>query len=822
MTDKPKFPGALQQMIADGRLSAAARPLPPSVASARPASEAPTTPQDAAAAAGEPTAPRRRGRPPGSTKKQPQSSIFGPGWRVTETIVPQTEAEMQEVKSMSQRNLIFQRSATRGDTQWNTVSVYEDGIDVIKRTIVKDEQGESVGWAVHTKTEPTIWNRPVYPVAAVLIHMKNAPSHPETDPTSIRKIRWKGRDFNSADWSEIVVSTSFDVAEVKAQKADSWFPVREANWQSGLLPWFRVMILNDPTALFRNPNDPPETKTEDLPSLPVDHMFGVTGWCSADKYAIKNGQKAVDWQHVTPSSPIYSGSHKPFLEEAGDRDLYIETMRNLVKRRPLMGVWCGIAAGGYAHGLHDDDGREFRGDTSTLLNLYGEGGTAKSTTMQIVLSMIGAPRGPLFVSATSDAGLELTATSANHGFFVIDELQKHLAGKGKMAEGVHHFMGLLNGVGRTVSANAGTEIRDRRAFDNLVLGTANNKLEIVVGRNLAAGDSVFAEAMQQRIIELDARHWSPFPSYPSADPRHKQVFGEIKELMATLTATHGHLYDPLIRHYCDHRDALVGRLRELELAYPVHMNTKSIIRQAHFFAYSHVGIDAFCEVLSLEEDVREAIRAQWELMVASMSHNAEVREDVRQDDIIERIVAWAEAHSRNFGVRVSNAKKHKLAYAWPTGRTVATPDQQAEAAETRSQQAEIQGTYGYFVQDEPLAEEGAWTGELWITSAGRQAMEGDRLTSLPLLDLLQMAHDRGWVDATVDDKGNVLRMDKKLTSGGYAYRILVGKARRDVESGEVAPILAQIPTDTKFVGEVDAGEPREAKPAQPDDTLDLV
>lgn len=181
-------------------------------------------------------------------------------------------------------------------------------------------------------------------------------------------------------------------------------------------------------------------------------------------------------------------------------------------------------------------------------------------------------------------------------------------------------------------------------------------------------------------------------------------------------------------------------------------------------------------------------------MIDSMSRDATVRQDNKQDDIIDRIVSWAEGHSSNFGVRTSNAKKFKDAYAWPVGKSHATGAEQIQAAQWRSTQAEQRGIFGYWVQDEALAEEGAWTGELWISATGRDAMEKDRLTSLPLTDLLQSALQRGWVDATFDTKGNFMRLDKKLSSGGYVYKLLVGKALREIEEG-AAPLMVDVPED---------------------------
>lgn len=792
----PKFPAALRDMVENGQLSA--RPqqsLPPGISRPTPGA---FRPENIGAEPNEPaqdTGKKKPGRPRGSNRPNTQSSQFGSGWRLGDNITAKTDAEKEEVAAMSNRTLLFQRSEKRGATQWNTVSVYEDGIDVGKRTLMNDpKDGSAIGWVEHVKIDPTIWARPVYPVATVLIHTKNAPADPETDSTSERKIRWRGRDYNAATWSEAVIGISFDSQEIKAQKADSWFPVKESNWQAGLLPWFRVMILNDPATLRRNPTDPADTKPEDLPGLPIEHMWNATGWCSSNKYAFKDGVSKPVWEHITPSHKLYSGSQKPYVVVAGDEKLYFDTMRDMITRRPLMGVWCGIGSGAFAHGLHDDSGREFRGDTSTLINLFGEPGSGKSTTAQGVVAMIGQPvKDGLILSHTTDAGLELMADLTNHGVFVIDEMQKHLGKKGGN-ESLQHMMGLLNGTGKVASANSGTEIRDRRSFDNTIIGTANNRIQVIVGRNLIAGDGHFADALEQRVIEVDAKEWSPFPSYDKADARYNETLNDIKDFTSTLTATHGHMYAPLIAYYQENRNAIVARLRELQEAYGLRLTTKAITRQCHFFAYTQVGIEALCHVLGLPQEARDAIEASWNAMIDSMSRDATVRQDNKQDDIIDRIVSWAEGHSSNFGVRTSNAKKFKDAYAWPVGKSHATGAEQIQAAQWRSTQAEQRGIFGYWVQDEALVEEGAWTGELWISATGRDAMEKDRLTSLPLTDLLQSALQRGWVDATFDTKGNFMRLDKKLSSGGYVYKLLVGKALREIEEG-AAPLMVDVPED---------------------------
>lgn len=733
-----------------------------------------------------------------SSSRQTQISIFGSAWRLGETIIAKTEEEKKEVAAMSERTLIFQRSEKRGATQWNTVSVYSDGIDVTKQTI-KVENGEPVGWQQHQRWEPTIWPRPVYPVATVMIHTKNAPADPEKESTSKRKIRWRGRDYNASDWSEAIISTSFDNAEIKAQGAASWFPITESNWHSQLLPWFRVMILNDPNTLMRNPSDPQGTRPEDLPALPIEHRWDSTGWCSSSKYALSQGE-IPHWEHITPGHPLYAGHQKPYVEVAGDESIYLDAMVDIITRRPMLGVWCGMGAGAFAHGLHDNKGREFRGDTSTLINIYGEPGCGKTTTMQGVVAMIGQPlKDGLIVSQATDAGLELMADLTNHGFFVIDEMQKHLAKKGG-TESLQHLMGLLNGTGKIASANAGTEIRDRRSFDNLIFGTANGKIISIVGRNLVAGDGHFAEALEQRVIELDAKDWSPFPSYPSTDPRHKETQADIKDFTATMSATHGHLYAKLVNYYKENRNEVVERLRQLQAEYSQRLTSKSIVRQTHFFAYTQVGIEAIVAALGLSDEIKQNIQEQWERMIDSMSREADVRDDNKQDDIIDRITAWAEAHSHNFGVRVSNAKKFKNAYAWPTGKTTANEAEQISAATFRSQQAEARGLFGYWVQDEMVAEDGAWTGELWITAAGRDAIEKDKVTSLPLTDLLHAALNRGWVDATFDKDKKLVRLDKKLSNGSYAYKLLIGKAKKEMEDG-ADPLMAEVPFDTNFYPE---------------------
>lgn len=796
MTDTAvKFPEALKEALQAGRLGA----VPQSKGAFRPTSFQSET-DEPSQNQGEREQPgvkpqRKRGRPSGSNP-QSQTSIFGHSWRLGETLIAQTDEEKEEVAAMSNRELIFQRSEKRGDKQWNTVSVFKDGIDVIKRTVKQNEQGENIGWVEHKKLDSTIWSRPVYPIATVLIHTKNAPADPEKEQTSNRKIRWKGRDYNASDWSEAVISTSFDSQEVKAQGAASWFPIAESNWHSGLLPYFRIMILNDPETLMRNPSDPVGTKAEDLPQLPVEHRWNATGWCSATKYAGLTGQIPV-WEHITPGHELYSGTQKSYVEVAGDEALYFDAMRDMITRRPMLAVWCGMFAGAYAHGLHDDTGKEFKGDTSTLINIFGEPGCGKTTTAQAMVAMVGQPlKDGLIVSQATDAGLELMADLTNHGSFVIDEMQKHLAKKAG-TESLQHLMGLLNGTGKLASANAGQEIRDRRSFDNLIFGTANSKILTIIGRNMVAGDGHFAEALEQRVIELDAKEWSPFPSFAATDPKHKETQADIKDFTATLSATHGHLYAPIINYYKSSRHDIVNRLRALEREFAGRLTSKAIVRQTHFFAYTQVGIEALVSTLGLSDEVKENIQAQWELMINGMSREADQRDENKQDDIIDRIASWAEAHSRNFGVRTSNAKKFKNAYAWPTGKSSTNDQGQIEAASWRSQQAEQSGLYGWWVQDTPMTEEGAWSGELWITAAGRDAMEKDRVSSLPLSDLLQSALKRGWVDATYDSAGNFSRLDKKLSNGSYAYKLLLGKAKAELEAG-ADPLLIPVPSDTNF------------------------
>lgn len=796
---QPKFPTALKDMVTHGVLS-----RPASVSPLRP-EPAPSLPSPAVAAPSteEQPAKRGRGRPPkedkdgkdGETKKkEPKSSYFGASYRLGAQEEPASEIELEELKNMKQRTLLFQRSEKRGASQWNTVSVYDDGVDIQRRTVYEGPAGPV--WQVHNKLEPTIWNRPVFPVATVLIHSKQAPSTPETDPTSERKIRWRGRDYNAASWSEAIVSLSFDNQEIKAQKADSWFPIRESNWTTGILPWFRVLILNDPATLMRNPTDPVGTVVEDLPKLPVEHMWSVTGWCSSNKYGKKSGETPV-WEHITPGHKLYAGHHTPYVAPSGDVDLYFNAMRETFKKRPLLGVFCAMACGSFAHGLHDDDGREFRGDTSTLVNLWGDPGCGKSTTAQAMVALIGNPiRDSLIVSHTTDAGLELMAYLTNHGFFVIDELQKHLSKK-QGNEAIQHLMGLLNGQGKLASANGGMEIRDRRTFDNLIVGTANIQLMAIIRSIAQAGDGHFADALEQRVIELHASDWSPFPAYPDTDPRFKETQAEIKDLTATLSASHGHAYEPLIAHYRDNRVKVVERLRELQKAYSQRLTARAVLRQVHFFAYTQVGLEALKKIFQLEEEVVSAIQAEWERMIDSLTSEAKKAQDVKVDDVIDRITSWAEANGKHFAVRVSNARNFKQAYAWPTGKSQATAKEQETAADYRSQQAEASGVWGYFVQDEVLNEEGNWSGELWITQAGKDAMEKDRLTSLPLLDLLQRILAKGWVDATFDSKGKLVRLDKKLSNGSYVYKILIGKAKLDMEHGE-EPLAVEVPSDTVF------------------------
>ena len=143
---------------------------------------------------------------------------------------------------------------------------------------------------------------------------------------------------------------------------------------------------------------------------------------------------------------------------------------------------------------------------------------------------------------------------------------------------------MLNGTGKVASSNGGTEIRDRRSFDNTIIGTANNRIQVIVGRNLIAGDGHFADALEQRVIEVDAKEWSPFPSYDKADARYNETLNDIKDFTSTLTATHGHMYAPLIAYYQENRNAIVARLRELQEAYGLRLTTKAITRQCHFFA----------------------------------------------------------------------------------------------------------------------------------------------------------------------------------------------------------------------------------------------
>lgn len=715
--------------------------------------------------------------------KTPKQSALG-GYYDGPTIEAKTDEEINEVMAMTQRTKLYQRSARHGQSYWDTVTVYEDGIDFERRKPDFDDEGNVKGWQILIKKEPTIWTRPVYPVSSVLVHTKNdLMGDEDIERTSERKIRWKGRDFNSLTWSEAVISTSFDATEIKTQKAEGWMGAKDiASKDSTLLRAYRIMILNDKNALWRNPEDPIKTVPDDLP---VEHLWKTTGWCTTNKYSAqdKTNPTAPVWHHILPGHSLYAGSYKKYTQESGDKEVYIQTMKDLIARRPLMGMWCAMAAGSFAHGLYDDQGRTYKGDTSTMVNMHGQPGHGKSTTFEIVMSMICKPKNPsLFISHSTDTGVELVAESANHSFFVIDEIQKHLAGKKQDA--VQHLMGLLNGIGKTASANSGTNIRDQRTFDNLILATGNNEIEVIVGKNVVVGNGQFAEALHQRVVEVDATKYSPFPSYPAGSDLFNETQQDIKDTMDVLSANYGWLYDDMISYYKNNRNEIVDKLRHTQKTfgnqYPEALKTKAMNRKIHFFAYTLIGIEVVSNALGLGDDVIKSIETEFHKMIYDLSKTDQQRDDENNDDCIEKIISWCDANSSHFAVRTTDARAFKDAFAWPVGASSATRADQIQNASWRSQQAE-KSLWGYFVQNEELKGEGAWSGELWITHAGKQAMETSN-NVLPFSDLLPKIIEKDWLDATKSSDGKITRNDKKIGSGGYVYKILIGKARQEISN----------------------------------------
>lgn len=723
-----------------------------------------------------------------STYKPVEYSVLGKGYEVESSNVTKSE-EIEELKRMKDRELLFVRSSTEGGV-WNTVLVYDDGIEMEHRTFEEDELTGSVEIKVHRRSigQRLLHNNPVIPVQVVMVHHTNTPSDPEKDPSSLRKIRWKGMPSNSGgEWEYATVSLDFNNDEVKAQNATPWLPTNNHKWSS-MLPAFKLMILNNPKQLWRNPNEyggNAQQKFEHLPQLPVTHTFAVKGWCSPNKLAAVDGDEdLLSWEHITPSHQMYSGPATPgnYLQKSGDEAVFRDALIKQIDKYPDVGMWFAIACGAFAHGLHNTKGQYFKGDTSTLINIYGDRNIGKSTIFKQIQSILTAPENPLqFINKASDRGMELMLENNNHSFFTIDELQS-MTGFKKGLDLTSFFMSMLNGTGRTVTTNGGLSIRAQPKSDNLVFTTSNIHFLMLMEKDMKSGEGEFLNALGSRSIVLDGAIWSAYPIHTDEDKR-AQVKADIMDFDAVLQTNHGHLYDRIISYYSVNRNEVYDRLKHIHSNLRTHYNlnfTSDLQRKGHFFAYSEVGIDAFCSQMNLPKEIEAKIRTRWLQLVAYLSTQGAEAHVNKKQHVLNELLSWVKSKQQHFGIRASGKKTD--CYAWPNNKPSATAEEQKRFAKYLNDN--IQGQYGVFEQDDVLDGEGLWTGELWITSTGQKQMEKD---GVMFKEIAQEAHANGFLNPTLKKDGSLDRLTKQTASHSWVYKFKLGaylKAMREQEAQE--------------------------------------
>lgn len=709
--------------------------------------------------------------------KPTSKSAFGAGFDVEKQNV--TNEEIEEMKRMKKRELLFVRSSSEGET-WKTVLVYDDGIEYETRIFEEDELTGAVEMSVKRlpKGQRLIYNNPVIPEQVVMVHNSNTPSDPEKDKSSKRKIRWKGMPSNSGgEWQYATISVDFNGDEVKDQEASSWFPTSSTKWNSTYLEVFKLMILNDPNRLWRNPNEyggNSSQKFEDLPQLPITHTFAVTGWCSPNKLAaIAEGGSEDDlaWEHITPSHQMYAGPAVDYLSKSGDEAVFRDALIKQIEKYPDVGMWFAIACGAFAHGLHNTKGQHFKGDTSTMISMYGPRNVGKSTIFKQCQSIMTYPENSVqFLSKTSDRGLELIAENSNHSFFIIDEIQNHMAKK-KGIDGVSHLMDLLNGSGRTVSSDGGKKVRRTSKYDNLIFSTSNLAVARFIETKLESGQGEFASALESRMIELNAEYWSAYPIFnmETHPMEREQVKGDIMAFDAVLQNNHGHLYDRVISYYSVNRDEVYDKLKRISTNLRNEYNlsfTNDLSRKGHFFAYSEVGIDAFCSQLNLPKNVEDKIRTRWLQLVAYLSQQGAQDTTSKKQNVLNELLSWVKSHQDKFGIRASGRKSEF--YAWPNNKAVASAAEQKAFAQYIN--SNVKNELGVFEQDEPLEAEGMWTGDFWLTSTGYKTMEDDKVM---IKEIVAEALTNGFLDATYKN-GEFDRLQKRTASHGNVYKFKIG------------------------------------------------
>ena len=664
------------------------------------------------------------------------------------------------------RKLLYSR-AIRAANQLTVVRVFSDGIEEEKIDIIFDENKLQ---EIKPRTKKTLWQLPIYPIGFVDIFNVNVPA--KNRKADRRKVHWMGKGSTDADWKEGVFGNDFNKDEIGSNS--DWFPIGHIDFKK-MSSALMAMTIESPEKRFLTPEQINEgiVTFEDLQKeehrLAVTSKFLKTGWACPNSWEEKEKQ---NWCHINPDHELYSGrSDHGYMVTNGDSLVQIEAITKQITKYPLLGVYFSIAAGGFARGLYNSKGHQFKGEISTLVNLNGEGGKSKSSTMAQVQSIFTTPRNSKqFISKATAAALELIAELANHGVFFIDELQV-ACDNNNGAEIMTTLMGLLNGVGKQATRNVGTEQRDPRVYDNLVLTSANDTIENMVTRRFQKGYDAFSEALKNRVIELHIDLWSAYPSYDPSSAEYREVQNDIDNFDAILRANHGFLYQDLIAHYIENRDELYDKMTKiagnLSEFYGLEKMSKDAARKKHFFAYTEAGMEAFFEVLALSEDVRKTVRAKWLEMVAYIVDSGLKHSAKKEDDIFGKVTGWIQA---NYGKFAVYGKGGKAGYAWVPGKEHCDEKTQNTYAQNKISACNDANNkcYGGFFQSTPLTSEGAWTGFIGLNHVAVEAIQKD--LSIDFDVFIQKAKASNLLDFNEDRKTKKVRLGGSLENF-YCFKI---------------------------------------------------
>ena len=678
------------------------------------------------------------------------------------------------------RKLLYSR-AIRSDTTLTVVRVFTDGIEEEKIDMIFDERGLQ---EIRTRSKKRVWELPIYPIAFVDIYNVSVPS--KKQKRSARKVHWRGKSPTDNDWGDAVFGTDFNKYDIGTHS--EWFPINSPAFSKSLYPNFMAMIIESADKRFLTPEqinegvDIDELQNE-CNMLPITHKFNKTGWACANSWEEKDIQA---WEHINPDHELYSGSsERGYMVTSGDARIQKDAIAKQIEKYPVLGVYFAMAAGGFARGMYNSKGQQFKGEISTLVNLNGKGGKSKSSTMSQIQSIFTTPRNSKqFISKATPSALELIAECANHGVFFLDELQV-ACDSNNGAEIMTALMSLLNGVGKQATRNVGSEQREPRTYDNLIFGSANSKIIEMITRRLMKGYDAFSDALMSRVIELDIDVWAAYPCYDASTAEYREVQNDIENLNTILRANHGFLYPELIAYYIENRDELYDKMTtvagNLSEFYNIHEMTGDATRKKHFFAYTEAGMEAFFEIMMLPEDVKQKVRAKWLEMVQYIVDCGLNNRVKKEEDIFAKVNGWIQSNYGKFAVYGTGGN---AGYAWIPGKDVCDEKTQKMYAQSKiSACSDVNSKcYGGFFQKTLLTAENAWTGVVGLNHMAVEAIQKD--LGIDFEVFLSEAKDANLLEC---DKGG--RLTKKIRmSGGlssfYCFKIGDYLAQNPVENDD--------------------------------------